>query len=63
MLSEGEYVLGLEPGNTNPIGRLEAEKCGTLQSLHPGDVYTADLELEILDGAADLASIKREIEA
>ncbi len=63
MLSEGEYVLGLEPGNTNPIGRLEAEKCGTLQSLHPGDVYTADLELEILDGAAELASIKREIEA
>lgn len=56
MLSEGEYVLGLEPGNTNPIGRLEAEKRGTLEYLAPGKKKEVTIELMILDGAEEIAA-------
>lgn len=61
MLAEGEYVLGLEPGNTNPIGRLEAKARGTMQYLQPGEVREVHIELEILDGQAELAAAEREI--
>lgn len=61
MLAEGEYVLGLEPGNTNPIGRLNAKEAGTLQYLEPGEVRMADIELEILDGADEIAEVEKRI--
>ena len=61
MLSEGEYVLGLEPGNTNPIGRLEAEKRGTLEYLAPGKKKEVTIELMILDGAEEIAAEEERI--
>lgn len=35
-----DYVLGLEPGTCNPIGRIEAEKNGQLLLLTPGETKT-----------------------
>jgi len=61
MLSEGEYVLGLEPGNTNPIGRLEAQKRGVIEYLAPGQKKEVSIELEILDGAEEIAAEENKI--
>lgn len=61
MLAEGEYVLGLEPGNTNPIGRLAAKERGTLQYLQPGEIRQTHIELEILDGGAAIRQAEQEI--
>lgn len=36
MMGEGEYVLGIEPGNTYPDGRDVIRKQGKLEYLHPG---------------------------
>ncbi len=62
MLAEGEYVLGLEPGNINPIGRAEAEKRGQLTYLDPGQVHQTTIELEILDGSEEIRAIRDEIQ-
>lgn len=61
MLAEGEYVLGLEPGNTYSVGRLAAKERGTLQYLQPGQTHEAVLELEILDGCEEITAIESEI--
>lgn len=61
MLAEGEYVLGLEPGNTNPIGRLAAKERGMLQYLQPGEIRQTHIELEILDGGAAIRQAEQEI--
>ena len=37
MMGEKDYVLGLEPGNCNPIGRAEARAEGVLQFISPGE--------------------------
>ena len=37
MMGEGEYVLGLEPGNCNPDGRDVMRKSGRLKFLKPGE--------------------------
>lgn len=61
MLSEGEYVLGLEPGNINPIGRIAAEEQGTLAYLAPAEVKDVHIELEVLDGREEIESVEKEI--
>lgn len=61
MLAEGEYVLGLEPGNTNPIGLPAAKQRGTLQYLQPGEIREVHIELEILDGAEEIQAAEEEI--
>lgn len=59
MLSEGEYVLGLEPCNTNPVGRPAAQESGALEYLEPGMTKEVDIELEILDGSAEIAAMEK----
>ncbi len=61
MLAESEYVLGLEPGTVNPIGRIQAKEQGKIQYLKPGECLEADIELEILDGLGDIENTEREI--
>lgn len=56
MLSEGEYVVGIEPGNTHPIGRTNAAKQRTLTWLEPGEVRHVELSIEILDGAEEIGA-------
>lgn len=62
MLAESEYVLGLEPGTVNPIGRLRAKGQNKMPYLEPGQVHTTDIELEILDGPEEITAIEKEIE-
>lgn len=62
MMAQGEYVLGLEPGNTNPIGRTAAKEQGTLQTLRPGEIRMVDIELEILDGHEEIHAAETRIQ-
>ena len=43
MMGQSDYVLGLEPGNCNPIGRAVARENGTLQFLEPGESKKASV--------------------
>ncbi len=61
MLAEGEYVLGLEPGNVNPIGRLAAKQQGLLEYIKPGDVKKTNIKIEILDGKEDIERALNEV--
>lgn len=54
MLSQGEYVIGLEPGNANPIGRVEARNSNRLAFLNPGEGKNTKVEISILDGADEI---------
>ena len=56
MLNEGEYVLGIEPGNTYPTGRANAEAEDQLDMLAPGEVRAVDIRIEILDGETAIAA-------
>jgi hypothetical protein len=48
MMAEGEYVVGLEPGNCHVEGRLkEREVFKTLQYIQPGEIRQAGLEFEV----------------
>ena len=62
MLNEGEYVLGIEPGTSTPIGRINAEKAGILQTLTAGEIREVDIEIEIIDGKAEIQKIEKMIE-
>lgn len=61
MMGEGDYVLGLEPGNANPIGRTEAEASGILEYLQPGEVKETMICVEILDGAEAIANMEAKL--
>ncbi len=37
MMGEGDYVLGVEPGNTRPDGRDVMRRLGEMESLSPGE--------------------------
>ncbi|MBP3411604.1 MAG: DUF4432 family protein, partial [Clostridia bacterium] len=63
MLNEGEYVLGIEPGNTYPTGRPNAEAKGELDMLQPGEVRNVDIAIEILDGPEAIAAAEERIDA
>ena len=43
MMGEGDYVLGLEPGNSLPEGRVRARENGRLEMLAPGAKKTHHL--------------------
>jgi len=48
MMGEGEYVVGLEPGNCHVEGRQkEKEIFKSLQYLEPGEIKKSGIELEI----------------
>lgn len=46
MMGEGDYVLGLEPGNCIPKGRDVMRKSGMLEFLEPGDTTEFNLCFE-----------------
>jgi hypothetical protein len=49
-MGQGEYVLGIEPGNCLPIGRQAMMRQGGLEYILPDEARKFDLEVEILDG-------------
>ena len=48
MMGESEYVMGIEPGNTNPTGLSGAKKKGSLEYLEAGQKKEIELEIGIL---------------
>jgi hypothetical protein len=50
MTGQQDYVVAFEPGNTLPVGRVEARKNGTLSMLEPHEKYSVQIEIGILDG-------------
>lgn len=58
-LLEGEYVMGLEPGNGLGAGRHATREAGRLRTLAPGETETFRTEISALrDGAAIDAMVR-----
>lgn len=49
MLGENEYVMGLEPGNAYPDGRVAMREQGILKYLKPYETKTNRLEFELVE--------------
>lgn len=47
MLGEGDYTLGIEPGNCHPEGRVAAKANNRLEYLKPGAVKRVEISVEI----------------
>jgi Domain of unknown function (DUF4432) len=62
-LQSGLYVLGIEPSTNHVQGRAFAEQRGELIQLEHGAVRDYRTRLSVLDGAAAIAGVRREIEA
>jgi hypothetical protein len=63
MLAEAEYVVGLEPGNCSPVGRVEQKKRHALEMLQPGEQKQVELEIGILDGKETIAAFEEAVES
>ena len=62
-LSAAEYVVGVEPGNCLPIGRIEQRKRGDLQIIKPGEKRVFDVEIGVLPDKQAIAEVERRIRA
>jgi hypothetical protein len=62
-LQSGLYVLGIEPSTNHVLGRKFAEDRGELMVLDHGETRRYWTRLAVLDGAAAIAAMRREIEA
>ena len=60
MMGKGCYVVGLEPGTVNPIGRAAAREQGKLPMLEAQDRYTVSVDFEVLDTEDEIAAIEAE---
>lgn len=56
-MGEGEYVLGMEPGNCYVGGRADARQNGALEYLAPGEIKKFDLVIEIVDGTDNVNTL------
>jgi len=61
MVGEGEYTVGLEPGNARPSGYGEERELGHVKTLQPGESCTYEFRIEILDGQQDLDAFKKRV--
>jgi len=55
MTGTNHFVLGLEPGNCNSLGRAAERAKGTLQTIAPGERREFSLQLRVLNTAEELA--------
>ena len=61
-LSEGDYVVGLEPANCEAVGRVEMRRRSGLEILAPGGRKEIDIEIGVLDGEGEIARFREETE-
>lgn len=57
-LATSEYVLGIEPGNCLPVGRVRQRERGDLEILEPGASKEVEIEVGILDGHEAITGFK-----
>lgn len=62
MMGQQDYVLGLEPGNCNPIGQRAAREKGELNILKAGEVKKIRLELGVLSNREEIQAYKNHID-
>lgn len=62
MMAEAEYVLGMEPGNCNPIGREKSMKNGSIEYLKAESKKEIDLEIGILDNYSEIEDFVKKVE-
>ena len=55
----GEYVCGIEPGNSYPRGRSVEKKEGTVRYIEPGQKINFRLEFNILKSSEDIEIFKK----
>ena len=60
MMSKGEYVVGIEPGNITGH-RAHMRKEGTLEFIEPGERRCFNLEIGVLDGSEAIREITERI--
>lgn len=48
-MGEGEYVVGLEPGNAAPEGRAKEREAGRLKFIKPGEKQQIEIEIGVVD--------------
>ena len=61
MLGEGEYVLGLEPGNAIPLGFQAEQALGHVKPLEPWESRTYRFKIQIVEGEAELQAYQAKI--
>lgn len=61
MMGEGQYAVGIEPC-TNGFGREAVRQAGELITLQPGERREYDLEVGVLDGAAEIAAFRQRVQ-
>lgn len=54
MMGQGDYVIGLEPGNAYVEGRAKAKADGDLKYIQPGEKYVYRFDIQILDSEEEL---------
>ncbi len=62
MLGEGDYVVGIEPCNTQVLNRAVLREKKMLPSLAPGEVRETRVEIGILEGEEEIEAFKRRVE-
>lgn len=58
MVGEGEYALGLEPGNATPLGAAKERELGHVKFLEPWESRTYRFTIRILEGDGDLRKMR-----
>ncbi len=61
MMGEGQYAVGIEPC-TNGFGREAVRQAGELIVLQPGEKRVYDLEIGVLDGAAEIDQFRTSVD-
>jgi hypothetical protein len=61
MLADVDYVVGIEPVNTKIANRAELRAAGRLPMLAPGETRDMELEIGVLEGAAEIDAFRRRI--
>jgi hypothetical protein len=61
-MMSGDYVLGIEPSNCVVDSRVAERERGTLRFIDPFETVDFHLELEVLDGKAEIAEFERQVQ-
>ncbi len=56
MMGQGDYVVGIEPCNSPCANRAEVRERGLLPMLEPGELREMTVEIDVLEGADELAA-------
>jgi hypothetical protein len=60
-MGEGEYVMGMEPGNCFVGGRLDPLNKEHIQYLEPGEIRNFDININFLDNMDEIESFTKKI--